>query len=91
LNSISTNEFLSALMSQGMNEGFKVRMRLGSIIHLNTIGTSEGEKEEEEASKMKKTQERAWASEHGQNFTMVMSAKERRAANVDARDISILE
>lgn len=68
-----------------------MRMRLGSIIHLNTIGTSEGEKEEEEASKMKKTQERAWASEHGQNFTMVMSAKERRAANVDARDISILE
>jgi hypothetical protein len=78
-------------MLQGMNEGVKVRMRLGSIIHLNTIGTSEGEKEEEEASKMKKTQERAWASEHGQNFTMVMSAKERRAANVDARDISILE
>jgi hypothetical protein len=36
---------------------------------------------------MQKKQERTLASEHRQNFTM--SAKERRVANIDARDISV--
>jgi hypothetical protein len=33
---------------------------------------------------------RTWASEHRKNFSMVMGANERRVANIDARDISIL-
>jgi hypothetical protein len=33
---------------------------------------------------------RTWASEHRKNFSMVMGANERRVANIDTRDISIL-
>ena len=32
---------------------------------------------------MDKKQERTWASEHGKNFAMVMSAEERGVANID--------
>ena len=39
---------------------------------------------------MDKKKERTWASEHRQNFSLVMSADERRVAKIDARDISTL-
>jgi hypothetical protein len=39
---------------------------------------------------MEKKKERTWASEHHQNFAMVMSAEERRVANIDARNIAVL-
>jgi Zn ribbon nucleic-acid-binding protein len=37
-----------------------------------------------------KKKTRTWASEHRKNFSMVMFANERRVANINARDISIL-
>jgi hypothetical protein len=39
---------------------------------------------------MDKKKERTWASEHRKNFSLVMSADERRVAKIDARDISTL-
>jgi hypothetical protein len=39
---------------------------------------------------MDKKKERTWASEHRKNFSLVMSADERRVANIDPRDISTL-
>jgi hypothetical protein len=39
---------------------------------------------------MDKKNPRTLASEHRKNFRMVMGANERRVANIDARDISIL-
>ena len=39
---------------------------------------------------MEKKKERTWSSEHRRNFSMVISTDERRAANIDEKDISIL-
>jgi hypothetical protein len=39
---------------------------------------------------MDKKKERTWASDHRKNFSLVMSADERRVAKIDARDISTL-
>ncbi len=39
---------------------------------------------------MKEKKEQTSVSEHCENFTMVMSTKERRVAKINARDISIL-
>jgi hypothetical protein len=39
---------------------------------------------------MDKKKEQTWASEHRKNFSLVMSADERRVAQIDARNISTL-
>ncbi len=67
------------------NKGVQVRMHLSSFIHLNTVGTNKGWD-----NKVNKKKTRTWASEHRKNFSMVMFANERRVANINARDISIL-
>jgi hypothetical protein len=46
--------------------------------------------ESETRKEKEKEKKRTWSSEHRTNFNMVMSADDRRVANIDAKDISIL-
>jgi hypothetical protein len=85
---ILSNEYLGWLFRVARNgvqtnQGVQVRMHLSSFIHLNTVGTSE------RLEKKRKGKMETWASEHRRNNTMVMSAEEKRVANVDPREISI--
>jgi hypothetical protein len=66
------------------NKRVQVHLHLSIFIHLNTVDTKKGD-----ITKWTK-QTRTLASEHRKNFSMVMGANERRVANIDARDISIL-
>jgi hypothetical protein len=68
-------------------------MHLSAFVHLNTV-TMRHKRDNTKTNRIKtnrisKNEERTWSSEHRCNQTMVMSAEERRATNLDARDISI--
>jgi hypothetical protein len=66
------------------NQGVQVNMHPSSFIHLNTVDT--GERLENRRTckmEMDMKQKQTWASEHHQNLTMLISAKEKRVANLD--------
>ena len=63
-------------------------MHLSSFIHLNTVD-ARYKLENKKTSKMEKKEKQTWSSEHRRHLSIVMSAEERRVANVDAREISI--
>jgi hypothetical protein len=62
-------------------------MHLSCFIHLNTVDAIDG-LENKKTSKMDKKDKRTWSAEHRRNCTMVMSAEERRVANMSAREFS---
>jgi hypothetical protein len=63
-------------------------MHLSCFIHLNTVDAMDG-LEEKKMGKMDKKNKRTWSAEHRRNCTIVMSAEERRVANMSATEVSI--
>jgi hypothetical protein len=85
-----SNEVRSRVARNGVqtNQGVQVRMHLSSFIHLNTVDARD-KLDNNKTSKMEKKEKRTWSSEHRRNLSIVMSANEKRVANMDAREVSI--